>query len=524
MLALFTDLHKNINSALPRETDRRSPSSGVRKGGAAWTDSLFAGKSDAQSQQTSGGRLLTDRGIVVLLKVLRVVVYVHGRTKAAPLDVYPIVYVAWQTKDQHHDPQQFRSVGARMMGAFNLSPEQLPPQSNFTKVAGSNPTMQAGWYLHNRALVIEHLFGWSVKKGAATDKPGVFGYTRAFFMAEETQARHTLHSHGLLWLVGIPCTTAQWEKCLTNDAWREKFLKFQDRLMSGSYPIAKNPSVKDFPCHHVHPDGTPCASHLVAVDIPAKYRHRVKTDVPPPIVAQPQAPVPQQPHFHTYTSDQLLDHYLKIAINNLADEVQRKLCSDAYINMLSKKTGGLSNIHNVRVIQMTKLLRLNQEHLYHHLASCTKCRSKDKGGGSNVCRYGLPRNFVLMSHIASFEAGAPPASAADMDVDGAPPTGNVLDQGARDIIENHAAIIAAYKALHPRFDAEPDAFSRGHKKLLSLAYHMSANCMEVPETMAALFLHTSAAGIFSHKFSKTERADPTERTEVSSRALAKFET
>ncbi|KAI9159348.1 hypothetical protein H9P43_008688 [Blastocladiella emersonii ATCC 22665] len=71
---------------------------------------------------------------------------------------------------------------------------------------------------------------------------------------------------------------------------------------------------------------------------------------------------------------------------------------------------------------------------------------------------------------------------------------------ARDIIENHAAIIAAYKARHPRFASEPDAFSRGHKKLLSLAYHMSANCMEVPETMAALFLHTSAAGIFSHKF------------------------
>ncbi|KAI9178774.1 hypothetical protein H9P43_005436 [Blastocladiella emersonii ATCC 22665] len=52
-----------------------APSTEMRKGGAAWMDSLFAAKTGAQSQQTYGGRLLTDRGIVVLLKVLRVVVY-----------------------------------------------------------------------------------------------------------------------------------------------------------------------------------------------------------------------------------------------------------------------------------------------------------------------------------------------------------------------------------------------------------------------------------------------------------------
>ncbi|KAI9179191.1 hypothetical protein H9P43_005853 [Blastocladiella emersonii ATCC 22665] len=73
---------------------------------------------------------------------------------------------------------------------------------------------------------------------------------------------------------------------------------------------------------------------------------------------------------------------------------------------------------------------------------------------------------------------------------------------AREVIENHAAIVAAFKARLERFDAQDDAFSRGHKKLLSLAYHMSGNTMEIPETetMTALFLHTAAAGIFSHKF------------------------
>ncbi|KAI9188392.1 hypothetical protein H9P43_002783 [Blastocladiella emersonii ATCC 22665] len=120
MLALFTDLHEYINGALLREAEYRAAgpppataastststaSTGVRKGGSAWMDSLFAGGKSgvfgAQSQQTYGGWLLTDRGIVVLLKVLRVVVFAHGRTKANPLDVYPVVYVAWQTKDQH---------------------------------------------------------------------------------------------------------------------------------------------------------------------------------------------------------------------------------------------------------------------------------------------------------------------------------------------------------------------------------------------------------------------------------------
>ncbi|KAI9173234.1 hypothetical protein H9P43_007365 [Blastocladiella emersonii ATCC 22665] len=166
-----------------------------------------------------------------------------------------------------------------MIAAFNLSPEQLSLQSTFTKVAGSNPAMQAAWYLHSRGLVIEHLFGWLIDKGAASDKPGVFGCTRAYFMAEETQARHTLHSRRLLWLVGFPRTTAQWNTYLTNDV------------------------------------------------ILAKYRHCVKTNVPPPVVAVCAATMATyESRTAPKTGDALVP---QLDITNLATYEQRELCTDA---------------------------------------------------------------------------------------------------------------------------------------------------------------------------------------------------
>ncbi|KAI9178775.1 hypothetical protein H9P43_005437 [Blastocladiella emersonii ATCC 22665] len=139
----------------------------------------------------------------------------------------------------------------------------------------------------------------------------------------------------------------------------------------------------------------------------------------------PQAPDPQRqtpPRVYSFTSDQLLDDYLELAITNLASNEQRELFPDAYMSMPCKKPSGVSEI---------------EEH-------STK---------------------------------------------------------TREVIKNYAAIVAALKSRHERFDAQGNAVSRGHKKLLlSLAYLMSGNTKEFPKTMAVLFLHAAAAGIFSQKF------------------------
>ena len=82
-------------------------------------------------------------------------------------------------------------------------------------------------------LCASQLLGWSTKFGRPRAKPGVFGFTRAWFGAVQQQQRLVLHIHLLIWIFGYETTMA----FLATAAGRTALQVFLDALLSSHPPL-----------------------------------------------------------------------------------------------------------------------------------------------------------------------------------------------------------------------------------------------------------------------------------------------
>ncbi|ORZ40736.1 hypothetical protein BCR44DRAFT_46656 [Catenaria anguillulae PL171] len=96
---------------------------------------------------------------------------------------------------------------------------------------------QASYYLWCTQVLIEKIFGWDTKNRRPHKDGGVFGYLDAFYYAEESQGRLTVHHHGVAWIVGMPRTQAEWLECIKVQAFKERFNAYVKSIFRSDLPV-----------------------------------------------------------------------------------------------------------------------------------------------------------------------------------------------------------------------------------------------------------------------------------------------
>jgi hypothetical protein len=78
------------------------------------------------------------------------------------------------------------------------------------KLASENPYEAARYFKYIIDLLITHIFGWNRKEQDPGEKPGLFGFTKGFCGATESQNSGNLHAHFIIWIYGLPKTGTEY--------------------------------------------------------------------------------------------------------------------------------------------------------------------------------------------------------------------------------------------------------------------------------------------------------------------------
>ncbi|KAE9090113.1 hypothetical protein PF005_g19196 [Phytophthora fragariae] len=88
-------------------------------------------------------------------------------------------------------------------------------------IAASNPYICARYFDRIVNTFIDVVLNWDTDNNCARREPGLFGCTKAFYAATESQnSTGSLHTHMLIWVDGMPSTVDDYYRMCSLDRFR----------------------------------------------------------------------------------------------------------------------------------------------------------------------------------------------------------------------------------------------------------------------------------------------------------------
>ncbi|KAG3169621.1 hypothetical protein PI126_g2722 [Phytophthora idaei] len=96
-------------------------------------------------------------------------------------------------------------------------------KAKFGAVAASNPMACARYYDAVISIFVDLMLNDDQSKQLPRAGMGIFGVTKAFYVSTESQnSTGDVHGHMLIWIDGMPTTTAEYYEMLEMDSFRER--------------------------------------------------------------------------------------------------------------------------------------------------------------------------------------------------------------------------------------------------------------------------------------------------------------
>ncbi|KAL4159158.1 hypothetical protein PRNP1_004928 [Phytophthora ramorum] len=249
----------------------------------------------------------------------------------------------------------------------------MPSTASMKRLTMQNTMLQARYFEMCCKILIEIMFGWDSTVSKPKREPGIFGFVEAFFYALEQQGRLRVHIHEVMWVAGLPKTKTDWEKLLAASTMRTRFESYCASIFAAELPVFRG--VEQIKCP------TPgCIGNLASLDIPSKYKHRLKTGTPPPKTA-----------ICDVCKQQLTDANVAALVIerkwNELDAEHKAVSTENTACTLRLRFGGLSAHEPTASVQLSRLLQHDQVHAYEHTSSCVK------GTSGTACRYHFFRDL-----------------------------------------------------------------------------------------------------------------------------------
>jgi hypothetical protein len=124
-------------------------------------------------------------------------------------------------------------------GIHDLDLEELlrhvPSFRERKDIASHNPYEAARYFDFIMNLVISEILAWDKKSQCCKPKPGLFGFTKAFCAATESQNSGNLHSHIIIWIHGLPETSMEFDKMKSKEP--ELLIDYCTSILSNDLPM-----------------------------------------------------------------------------------------------------------------------------------------------------------------------------------------------------------------------------------------------------------------------------------------------
>ncbi|KAG6947642.1 hypothetical protein JG687_00015974 [Phytophthora cactorum] len=99
------------------------------------------------------------------------------------------------------------------------------------QIVSSNPYICARYFDRIMAVFIEVVPNWDMDNNCSRRGPGLFGCTKAFYAATESQnSTGYLHTHMLIWIEGMPSTVDEYYQMCSLDCFRSAMIKYVDAV------------------------------------------------------------------------------------------------------------------------------------------------------------------------------------------------------------------------------------------------------------------------------------------------------
>jgi hypothetical protein len=249
----------------------------------------------------------------------------------------------------------------------------MPSTAAMKRLTAQNTELQAHYYKLCCMALVDILFSWDLSVNRPKAEPGLFGFVEALFYAIEQQGRLRVHHHGVLWVAGLPRTKGDWDVLLGDEVMRARFEEYCSSLFSAELPVFD--ILESIEC----PDSS-YSGDLNPVKIDKKYKHRLRSQAPPPTVANCSVCSKE------YHESAVVDAVLERAWTAL-DSDQQALSTASAVRKIDVRFGGLASNPATARVQLSRLLRQDQVHAYQHNHSCVKGKSGSK------CRYKFFRDL-----------------------------------------------------------------------------------------------------------------------------------
>ncbi|GMF26426.1 unnamed protein product [Phytophthora fragariaefolia] len=106
------------------------------------------------------------------------------------------------------------------------------------RIAASNPYICARYFDRIVNICIDMVLNWDTDNNCARKEPGLFGSTKAFYAATESQnSTGSLHTHMLIWVDGMPSTVDDYYRMCSLDRFRAAMVKYVDAIASSNVPL-----------------------------------------------------------------------------------------------------------------------------------------------------------------------------------------------------------------------------------------------------------------------------------------------
>ncbi|KAG3250259.1 hypothetical protein PI124_g5091 [Phytophthora idaei] len=111
-------------------------------------------------------------------------------------------------------------------------------KAKFGAVAASNPMACARYYDAVISIFVDLMLNDDQSKQLPRAGMGIFGVTKAFYVSTESQnSTGDVHGHMLIWIDGMPTTTAEYYEMLEMDSFRERIGLYVSSIARSSFPL-----------------------------------------------------------------------------------------------------------------------------------------------------------------------------------------------------------------------------------------------------------------------------------------------
>ncbi|MEY5044979.1 MAG: hypothetical protein RL713_204, partial [Bacteroidota bacterium] len=133
----------------------------------------------------------------------------------------------------------------------------------------SNAPASAMYFDEQMQFFLKNILKFDVKSGSATGK-GIFGTTKAFFGAVESQSTTNLHVHMLIWIEELPNSKSSWEQNMESREFIDNLCNYADQIKSCSYPFEPSPVCSK------------CFADIISIPFSDTLRKKNKDRIDPP--------------------------------------------------------------------------------------------------------------------------------------------------------------------------------------------------------------------------------------------------